>query len=130
MANINSIGNNPYDEKVGEILLRGEGFNLDANGEQLKSATLWGRPGGMNPFEPGTWLERCMGLTLEVRRTLRDAQYIIFSYRTPIAWKMADGRWMAPKHTYSDTSRYHALTAIGALSRIDVREENANLVRI
>jgi hypothetical protein len=129
MANINSIGNNPYATELERVLLTEEGFNLDKDHEKLRSATFWGRPGGINPFGMGTELDRCVGLTLEDRRTLRDAQYVIFSYRTPVAWKMADGRWMAPRHTYSPTTRQHILTAVAGLSCIDVREENGNLVR-
>ena len=129
MANINSMGNNPASGEVERVLKLNEGFNLNKAGEKLRSATFWGRPGGFAPFGVGTQLDRCAGLTRENRETLRDAQYVIFSYQTPIAWKLADGRWMAPKHTYGPTTAQHIYAAIHGLSGIDVREENANLIR-
>ena len=129
MANINSMGNNPASADVERVLFLGEGFNLDRDGRRLRSATFWGRPGAVDPYIAGTELDKCEGLSQADRWTLMEAQYVVFSYSTPIAWKLADGRWMAPKHTYSVTTRQHILAVIAGLSGMDVREENANLVR-
>lgn len=128
MANINSIGNNPKSSELERVLLVGEGFNLDKHGEQLKSATFWGRPGGTNPYAAMSRIGSA-GLTDDERETLADASYTVFSYLTPIAWKMADGRWMVPEHEHSPTTRQHILTILAGLSNIDVRWENGNLAR-
>jgi len=33
--------------------------------------------------------------------------YVIFSYVTPIAWRLAGRRWVAPSHRYSRTTTHH-----------------------
>lgn len=50
-------------------------------------------------------------------RSVRMANYIVWSYETPIAWRVG-GTWFTPDVDYSPTTRYHqnqANTAICAL---------------
>lgn len=125
----NSIGNMPKPGALTPIFLGGtEGFNTTPGGLRLYTAFLWGRPGPANPYETASDISRAC-LTDEDRVTLADAAYVVFSTMTPIAWKMADGRWMAPRHEYSDLSAAHTRVVVEALSHMDVRVENCNLVR-
>lgn len=38
---------------------------------------------------------------------LRHAQFVIYSYQTPIAWKTVDGEWVVPNVRYSRTTTRH-----------------------
>lgn len=129
MANINSIGNNPDSRKLAQIVFDLQGFNLDRNHQRLKSATFWGRPGAVDPFHPESWLGGAELLD-EERATLSKAVYVVFSYDTPIAWLMADGRWMAPTYEYSPTTRQHIFGILHALAHNDVKVDNLNLIRL
>jgi len=95
---------------------------------RMELATFWGRPGGTDPYEGASQLNRAC-LRDEDRVTLADAQYVVFSSLTPIAWKLGDGRWMVPAHQYSDLACKHTETTLAALSHLDVRPENLNLLQ-
>ena len=124
----NSIGNAPHPRVLAPILLDGKAFNVSPMGKRLPSASFWGRPGGANPYETLSDLNRAC-LSDEDRVTLADAQYVIFSTLTPVAWKMADGRWMVPAYEYSLFIDKHVCAALSALSWNDVRAENGNLLQ-
>jgi hypothetical protein len=57
----------------------------------------------------------------EHHASLKRADYVVYSYSTPIAWHTEDG-WVMPDEKYSVTTSRHqsrirtALTEIGALS--------------
>jgi hypothetical protein len=43
-------------------------------------------------------------LPAEYHRSVDDATYVVFSYRTPIAWRNGDGSWSVPEVKYSATT--------------------------
>jgi hypothetical protein len=124
----NSIGNIPHPNILSAVLFTGESFNMTREGIRLDSATLWGRPGGENPYGARSQLNRAC-LSDGDRETLADARYVIFSSFTPIAWQLRDGRWMVPAHQYSDLTCQQTVAVLGALSYNDVRPENGNLLQ-
>lgn len=123
----NSIGNVPYPKVLEPILRAGECFNTTSGGVRLASASLWGRPGPTDPYAACTDLNWAC-LTDEHRQSLADAQYVVFTGITPLAWKMADGRWMVPKYARTELAERHRDVVVTALSWMDVRTENGNLL--
>ena len=58
-------------------------------------------------------------LPRDLDATARDADYVVYSYATPIAWR-TQGQWHTPAERYSvTTSRHQSLifTAIAELTR-------------
>lgn len=51
----------------------------------------------------------------------REAMYTVYSYSTPIAWRLADGTWITPQVKYSVTTSQHQSKIFTAISQIGVR---------
>lgn len=45
--------------------------------------------------------------TLELMHRLRGIDYVVFSYRTPIAYRLTNGTWITPAVKYSPTTSQH-----------------------
>lgn len=50
------------------------------------------------------------------RESVRGAVRIVYSYLTPIAWELADGRWVVSVQHYSASTRQHQRTIAAAIS--------------
>jgi hypothetical protein len=52
-------------------------------------------------------------------RTLLDAfliDYVVYSYRTPIAWHTVNGQWIIPEAIYSPSTNQHQRIVKGAIA--------------
>lgn len=87
--------------------------------ERLKNFTEW-RMGSMHsegPRMPGYWTEGI--LPQEYRASCAQADYVVYSYNTPIAWhRRGDygGDWVMPDVKYSRTTTVHQGKIAVALS--------------
>lgn len=101
------------------------------------SASLWGRAVGPNHFPTvGKLPDEYQSEYLDARKESR-LEYVVYSYKTPIAYRMYTGRaqnsvyaangkrvgwsdylWVVPNVVYSNTTSKHQHKVLTALSRI------------
>lgn len=85
---------------------------MDAREEFATHGELSGRPGPVGFLETGR-------LPTEWRETVSvNADYAVFSYRTPIAWHESGIGWVRPLVKYSRTTTNHQNTIDAAIGRI------------
>jgi hypothetical protein len=48
--------------------------------------------------------------------SLKDSDYVIYSYNTPIAWRVTGGTWIVPAEKYSATTSQHQSKVRTAIS--------------
>lgn len=53
---------------------------------------------------------------LRERDSVRDAVRVAYSFLTPIAWELADGRWIVSVQQYSPSTRQHQMTVAKAIA--------------
>lgn len=73
------------------------------------------------------WDGRFEHLPLDLREQVIDAKYVVYSYRTPIAWIDAAGAAHVPDVGYSPTTSQHQYLAADALS-VDFRPARGRTV--
>ena len=57
------------------------------------------------------------------RNNLPRMQFIVYSYATPIAWRLDDGKWQMPKVAYSTTTSKHQAKVNYAFTLMGVTPE-------
>ena len=91
------IHNRTARDRATELVEAGKPFSNS-------SRSISGEPGAA--LTPGRLADRTM--VAEVYR----ATYVIYSYKTPIAWLRADGTWTHPDLWYSaTTARHHGIVS-------------------
>ena len=56
-------------------------------------------------------------LDYDLRNSVKDADYVIYSYQTPIAWR-TQGQWHTPNVKYSATTSRHQSTIFTAIDQL------------
>jgi hypothetical protein len=65
---------------------------------------------------PSQW--RWGQLPYEYRDSVKGADYVVYSYSTPIAWHMPNGEWVMPDTRYSVTTSKHQGKIRTAISQL------------
>lgn len=79
---------------------------IDAGREFVSGGGLSGAPGGVSGFG-------CGRLPEEYHSAVGGAEYVVFSYGTPVAWRGGCGVWVVPDVSYSvTTSRHQGLVRV------------------
>ncbi|QBZ72290.1 hypothetical protein SEA_CIRCINUS_248 [Streptomyces phage Circinus] len=63
-------------------------------------------------------------LPAEYRASAQMAVYVVYSYRTPIAWCLPSGDWVCPDTRYSVTTSRHQSKVRTAVSQLDIERWN------
>jgi hypothetical protein len=72
---------------------------------------------------------RHVGYTLgslpsEYADSVPTADYVVYSYRTPIAWHMPSGEWVCPDTRYSVTTSRHQSKVRTAVTQLEIERYN------
>lgn len=113
------------DDKVLRLTTYGKGGYSGTVG-RIHKAIAQGQP-----FKTGGAFKATTGpawhwgrLDYDYRESVKQADYVVWSYSTPIAWhKPGDrgGYWVMPEDKYSATTTHHQNITRGALVLADVR---------
>ena len=95
-------GTHAHTDRARLVTLSNEGKAWQNNGKTMRGepgpASSWGR------------------LDYDLRKVVAAADYVIYSYQTPIAWRV-NGAWSVTTESYSRTTARHITHARALLSR-------------
>jgi hypothetical protein len=86
--------------------------------DALKNRQAFTTPNGTLHAEPGR-ASHTGQLPAEYVPSARQADYVVYSYQTPIAWHTPYAGWLYPAERYSVTTTKHQGRVHTALSQLD-----------